>query len=189
MKLLALVPTWHRVPIWSRTYPSQLIVEKSNKSDHLANYLDLTFMIDSGGKLSTRLHDKRDDSHLHIVNFPFLSSNISPGPSYGVCISQLIRYARYCPHYDDFRYCHKCLVDQLLSQDYVTLWLEKSFKKNKYQNVIEKYQRSVKEMGMIHSQDNLYFTYSRMLVVFFTWIRHLDLSMLYLIASCDGCHA
>ena len=32
-------------------YPSQLTVEKANKSDHLANYLDLTFLIDSGGKL------------------------------------------------------------------------------------------------------------------------------------------
>ena len=34
-------------------YPSQLTVEKANKSDHLADYLDLTFIIDSGGKLST----------------------------------------------------------------------------------------------------------------------------------------
>ena len=41
-------------------YPSQLTVEKANKSDHLADYLDLTFTIDSGGKLSTRLYDKRD---------------------------------------------------------------------------------------------------------------------------------
>ena len=32
-------------------YPSQLTVEKANKSDHLADYLDLTFIIDSGGKL------------------------------------------------------------------------------------------------------------------------------------------
>ena len=74
-------------------YPSQLTVEKANKSDHLADYLDLTFIIDSGGKLSTRLYDKRDDFDFHIVNFPYLSSNISSGPSYGVYISQLIRYA------------------------------------------------------------------------------------------------
>ena len=73
-------------------YPSQLTVEKANKSDHLADYLDLTFIIDSGGKLSTRLYDKRDDFDFHIVNFPFLSSNIPSGPSYGVYISQLIRY-------------------------------------------------------------------------------------------------
>ena len=81
-------------------YPSQLrkltnllAVEKANKSDHLADYLDLTFIIDSGGKLSTRLYDKRDDLDFHVVNFPYLSSNIPSGPSYGVYISQLIRYA------------------------------------------------------------------------------------------------
>ena len=33
-------------------YPSQLTVEKANKSDHLADYLDFTFIIDSGGKSS-----------------------------------------------------------------------------------------------------------------------------------------
>ena len=74
-------------------YPSQLTVEKANKSDHLADYLDLTFIVDSGGKLSTRLYDKCDDFDFHIVNFPFLSSNIPSGLSYGVYISQLIRYA------------------------------------------------------------------------------------------------
>ena len=129
-------------------YPSQLTVEKANKSDHLADYLDLRFIIDSGGKLSTRLYDKRDDSDLHIVNFPFLSSNIPSGPSYSVCISQLIRYVRCSSYYDDFRYRHKSLVDRLLSQGYIVLRLEKYFKKfhGKYQDPIEKYQRLVKLM-------------------------------------------
>ena len=102
-------------------YPSQLIVEKTNKSDHLAKYLDVTFIIDSEGKLSTRLYDKRNDFDFHTVNFPFLSSNIPSGLSYGVYISQLIRYARCCSHYDDFRYCHTCLADRLLSQGYIAL--------------------------------------------------------------------
>ena len=35
----------------SEKYPFQLTDEKTNKSDHLASYLDLRFMIDSGGKL------------------------------------------------------------------------------------------------------------------------------------------
>ena len=30
-------------------YPSQLTVDKANKSDHVADYLDLTFIIDGGG--------------------------------------------------------------------------------------------------------------------------------------------
>ena len=100
------------------------------------------------GKLSTRLYDKRDDFDFHIVNFPYLSSNIPSGPSYGVYISQLIRYARCCSHYDDFRYLHKCLVDRLLSQGYIALRPEKSFKKfyGRYQDLIEKYQRSVNVM-------------------------------------------
>ena len=72
-------------------YPSQLTVQKANKSDYLEDYLDLTFIIDSGGTLLTRLYDKRDDFDFHIVNFPFLSSNIPSGPSYGVYILQLIR--------------------------------------------------------------------------------------------------
>ena len=75
-------------------YPSQLTVEKANTSDDLANYLDLTFIIESNNRLYTKLYDKRDDFNLHIVNFPFLSSNIPSNPSYGVYISQLIRYAR-----------------------------------------------------------------------------------------------
>ena len=104
--------------------------------------------VDSGGKLSTRLYDKHDDFDFHIVNFPFLSSNTPSGPSYGVYISQLIRYAQCCSHYDDFRYCNKCLVDQLLSQGYIALMLEKSSNKfhGRYQDLIEKYQRSVNIM-------------------------------------------
>ena len=138
------------------TYIDQLLSKRlqeklkkvSSITDHLADYLDLTFIIDSGGKLSTRLYDKRDDFDFHIANFPFLSSNIPSGPSYGVYISQLIRYARCCSHYDDFRYRHKCLVDRLLSQGYKALRLEKSFKKfyGRYQDLIEKYQRSVNAM-------------------------------------------
>ena len=59
-------------------YLSQLTAEKTNKSDHLADYLDLTFIINSGGKLSTRLYDKRDEFDFHIVHFPFQQHTIWP---------------------------------------------------------------------------------------------------------------
>ena len=60
----------------------------------------------------------------------------------------VFRYARCCSHYDDFRYRHKCLVDRLLSQGYKAFRLEKSFKKfyGRYQDLIEKYRRSVNAM-------------------------------------------
>ena len=55
---------------------------------------------------------------------------------------------------------HKCLVDQLLSQGYIALRLEKSFKKfyGRYQDLIEKYQRSVNVMVNDSFQDNFYMT-------------------------------
>ena len=50
----------------------------------------------------TKLYDKRDAFGFHIVNFPFMSSNIPSAPAYGVYASQLIRYARCCSNYSDF---------------------------------------------------------------------------------------
>ena len=99
-------------------------------------------------RLYTKLYDKRDDFDFHIVNFPFLSSNIPSSPSYGVYISQLIRYARCCSYYDDFGYRHKLLVDRLLSQGYEVKCLRNSFKKfyGRYRDLIGKYQRLVKDM-------------------------------------------
>ena len=59
-----------------------------------------------------------------------------------------VRAATSVQTFDDFRYRHKCLVDRLLSQGYIALRLEKSFKKfyGRYQDLIEKYQRSVNVM-------------------------------------------
>ena len=124
-------------------YPFQLTVEKANTSDDLANYLDLTFIIESNNRLNTKLYDKRDDFVFHIVNFPFFSSNIPSSPSYGLYISQLIRYAKCCSYYDDFGYCHKHFVDRLLSQGYKVKCLRNSFQKfyGRYPDLIGKYQR------------------------------------------------
>ena len=77
-------------------YPSELNVEKANRLDDQANYLDLTFITGNNNRLYAKLFDKRDDFNIHIVNFPFLSSNTPPGPSCSAYISQLSRYARCC---------------------------------------------------------------------------------------------
>ena len=70
-------------------YPSRLTVEKANRSNDVANYPDLTFIIGRNNRLYTKLYDKGNDFDFHIVNFPFLFSNIP----FSVYISQLIRYA------------------------------------------------------------------------------------------------
>ena len=84
--------------------------------------------MDSGGKLVAWPNDKRDDFDFHIVNFQFFSSSIPSGLTDGIYISQLIRYARCCSRYDDFKHRLSRLVDRLLSQGYKVLQLEKSFK-------------------------------------------------------------
>ena len=92
--------------------------------------------------------NKHDDFDFHIVSFPFLSSNIPSGPSYGVYIAQLIRYARCCSYHDDFRHRHKMLVGMLVSQGYRCACLRNSFKTfhGRYQDLIVKYQRSVSDI-------------------------------------------
>ena len=51
---------------------------------------------------SSKIYDKRDDFNFEIVNFPFLDGDVPRTPSYGVYISQLIRFARVCSNVDDF---------------------------------------------------------------------------------------
>ena len=45
---------------------------------------------------------KSNDFDFEIVNFPFLDEDVPRSPSYGVYISQRIRFARVCSNIDDF---------------------------------------------------------------------------------------
>ena len=51
---------------------------------------------------SSKIYDIRDVFNFEIVNFPFLDGDHPHSPSYGVYISQLIRFARVCSNVDDF---------------------------------------------------------------------------------------
>ena len=85
----------------------------------LRSYLDLHIEIDKGGRLKTKLNDKRDDFTFPIVNFPFISINIPASPDYGVYISQLIRYYRACAQYSNILDRVQLLTHMLLKQGYV----------------------------------------------------------------------
>ena len=49
--------------------------------------------IESEGRLRKTLYDKKDDFNFHIVNIPFICSNMIASLAYGVYICQLIRYS------------------------------------------------------------------------------------------------
>ena len=77
----------------NRIYPPELQLNKANTSDSEAPFLDLHLSI-SNRFVSSKLYDKRDDFDFDIVNFPFLDGDVPHSTSYGVYISQLIRFAR-----------------------------------------------------------------------------------------------
>ena len=63
--------------------------------------MDLHLSI-SNGFDSSKIYDKRDDFDFDIVIVSFLDGVVPRRPSYGMYISQRIRFARVCSHVQDF---------------------------------------------------------------------------------------
>ena len=80
-------------------------------------FLDLHLLI-SNDSVSTKIYDK-SDFDFEIVNFPFLDGDVPCSTSYGVYISQLIRFARASSHVADFNMRNKLLTQKLLKQGYL----------------------------------------------------------------------
>ena len=99
----------------NRIYPSEFHLNKTIVSDTEASFLDLHLSI-SNGFVKTKIYDKRDDFDFDIVNFTFLDGAVPRSTSYGVYISQLIRFARVSSHVDDFNTRNKVLAAKLLRQ-------------------------------------------------------------------------
>ena len=113
----------------NRIYSAELQLNKANSSDTEAPFLDLDLSI-FNGTVSTKIYDKRDDFDFDIVNFPFLDGDIPRLTSYGVYISQLIRFARASSYVSDFNCRNKALTTKLLRQavviiSYVRLFLSR----------------------------------------------------------------
>jgi hypothetical protein len=67
-----------------------------------------------------------------------ISSNIPLSPAYGVSISQMIRYVRACPAYDQFLSRNRLLTDKLIIQGFLKSRLMSAFGKfyGRYNGVI-----------------------------------------------------
>ena len=130
-----------------RIYPSELQLNRANSSDTEAPFLDLNLCI-SNGTVSTKIYDKCDDFDFDIVNFPFLDGDVPWRTSYGVYISQLIRFARASSNLNDFNYRNKALTAKLLRQGYRYVKLRKAFSKfyRRHSAFLEKYSVSLKTL-------------------------------------------
>ena len=114
-------------------YPTELQLNKANSSDTEAPFLDLNLSI-TNGIVSSKIYDKRDDFNFEIENFPFLDGDVPRSPSYGVYISQLIRFARVCSNVDDFNSRNLFLTAKLLKQGYRYHKIRKAFSKFYYRH-------------------------------------------------------
>ena len=115
--------------------------------DTKAAFLDLHLSI-SNDIVSTKIYDKRDDFDFEIVNFPFLNGNVPRSTSYGVYISQLIRFARASSYVADFNTRNKLLTQKLLKQGYRYHKLRKTFSNfyRRYYDLISKFQVGLKSL-------------------------------------------
>ena len=109
-------------------------------SDTEASFLDLYLCI-SDGFVKTKNDDKRDDFDFGIVKFPFLDGDVPRSTSYGVYISQLIRFARVSSHVDDFNTRDKVLTAKILRQGYRYHKLREAFSKyyRRHFDIVSKY--------------------------------------------------
>ena len=86
-----------KIEICILNYLDELASAETSQNAHFDLELRIT-----NGIVSSKICDKRDDFNFEIVNFPFLDGDVPRSPSYGVYISQLIRFARVCSNVDDF---------------------------------------------------------------------------------------
>ena len=116
-------------------YPTELQLNKANSSDIEAPFLDLN-LSKTNGIVSSKIYDKQ-----MIVDFPFLDGDVPRSPSYGVYISQLIRFARVCSIVDDFNRRNLFLTAKLLKQGYRYHKIRKAFSKfyHRHSELIVKY--------------------------------------------------
>ena len=121
-------------------YPPELDLTTEDKNDKKVHFLDLDILI-KHSSFSYCIYDKRDNFNFKIVNFPDLSGNIPTNQSYGVFISQLVRFARGCLLFADFRNRTQGLVVRLLRQNFKLDRLKTVYAKFcfRYKSLIQKY--------------------------------------------------
>ena len=98
-------------------YPRELEIKLESNNVKEVAYLDLNLKSENN-ILTCSIYDKRDNFAFEIVNFPYIDSCIPKKSAMGVYTSQLIRYARICSKYTDFKDKSISLLKRLKNQGY-----------------------------------------------------------------------
>ena len=100
-----------------RIYPRELEIKLESSDPSNLAYLDLRIK-STESNVTFSVYDKRDDFNFEIVNYPFSDSCIPKKSALGVYVSQLLRYARICSFFQDFKVKSHALVIKLRNQGY-----------------------------------------------------------------------
>ena len=129
-----------------RIYPTELQLNIANSSDTEAPFLDLNLCIPNG-TVFTKIYDKQNDFDFDVVNFLLLDGDVPRRTSYGVYISQLIRFARASSNLN-LNYRNIAVTAKLLRQGYRYFKLRKAFSKfyRRHSALLKNYSVSLKTL-------------------------------------------
>jgi hypothetical protein len=134
--------------------PNELEIKDTTECSTSASYLDVILKLDTSGKITTQLYDKRDDFNFSIVNFPYLCSNIPASPAYGVYIAAY-SICKSLLEIDQFLVRGSLLTNKLMSQGFQLSRLQAAFRKfyGRYNDLICPYNLSLGHMlsDMFHT--------------------------------------
>ena len=126
---------------WENIYPSGLILNKENKLDNAASFLDLDITVENN-QYRTKTYDKRDAFDFDIVSYPDIMGNIPDRPAYGVCIGQILRIAKNSSHLEDFIARVQSLMIKLKCKGYDADRLDTTLRKclrRYHERILQKY--------------------------------------------------
>ena len=111
------------------------------ETPHSTEFLLELHLSISDGFVKTKIYDKRGDFNFDSVNCPFLDGDVLRSASYGVYVSQLIRFSRVSSHVDDFNTRNKVLTAKLLRQGYRYHKIRKAFSNfyRRHFDIVSKY--------------------------------------------------
>ena len=121
-----------------------MVLNGTNITRDKCTFLDLKVSI-YRGKFIYSSYDKRDEFDFKVVNFPNLVGNIPGLQSYGVYISQLVRFCDINITYKGFVNDIEKMNTRLVKQGFKHSVLRKKFKEfcNKYIHKWAKYNRDI----------------------------------------------
>ena len=125
---------------FSNIYPPEMTLESTNLSTNVVTFLDLRISI-FRGRFLYRSYDKRNDFPFVICNYPNLRGNVPLASSYGVFISQLVRFCAINQQVKSFISDVNKMTKKFVEQGFLVQHLRKQFYKfcDKYIHKWSKY--------------------------------------------------